>query len=103
MNDIDLSRLPAPEYGNPADPFEWPTNWPAPADVSRVGVPTRWDDVPTLWVEGVTPTWSECPHGVVLTRGTYLRSQVATGDHPDCLDAMVAEEQSYEPQMEEYR
>ena len=23
------------------------------------------------WVEGVTPTWAECEHGVIVARGTY--------------------------------
>lgn len=35
MADIDRTRLPAPEYATD-DPFEWPTNWPAIADVPRM-------------------------------------------------------------------
>jgi len=41
------------------------------------------------WIEGVTPTWAECPHGVVILRGTYLRDMVPTGGHPECLAALV--------------
>lgn len=44
-----------------------------------------------IWIEGVTPTGAICNHGVVIARGTYLRQQVATGDHPECF-ALMAEE-----------
>lgn len=45
------------------------------------------------WIEDVTPTWTECPHGVVLARGTYLREMEPTGDHPDCLAALIEHEE----------
>lgn len=45
------------------------------------------------WIEGVTPTWTECPHGVVTSRGTYLRALEPTGEHPDCQAALAAHEE----------
>lgn len=45
------------------------------------------------WVEGVTPTWVECPHGVKITVGAYLKPQIPTGDHPECLAALLRQEE----------
>jgi hypothetical protein len=45
------------------------------------------------WIVGVTPTQLECSHGVVLARGTYLREMEPTGDHPDCLTALIEDEE----------
>lgn len=54
----------------------------------------------TEWVEGVTPTFTLCPHGVKILSGTYLRETVPTGDHPECLvvheNEMQTEADAYE-------
>lgn len=42
------------------------------------------ESIKNEWIEGVTPTWVECPHGTVIAEGTYRRPTIPTGDHPEC-------------------
>lgn len=37
------------------------------------------------WVPGETPTFIECPHGVKILEGFYLRKMTPTGEHGNCL------------------
>ena len=66
--------------------------WKPPTDTVRGHVLAELD----RWVEGVTPTWAECEHGVIVARGTYLRPMSGTGFHYGCWTNILSEqEQAY--------